>query len=238
MAGSILQWPDCVLRPQIIVPRPVPFTRSGGTTLGGVTPATSTDLGYWRIEYSGVTLRNKDGAAWRAWQAIRRQLGGRYGLIEVPVWARLSAPYENGFFELPESTTHSDDTPFDDDSEYVQDQIIILSSGATAVGRTSITVNVIKGSTDIAGAMFSYQGALYECGAITETDGPLVTVGISPTVRELIPSGAELNFVKPTCICRLASDSEMDIPLNFVGKYATTNVSFEEATDYWNELSS
>jgi hypothetical protein len=236
--ADIYYWPDCVLRPQTVVPRPVPFTRSGGTTLGGVTPAVSTDLGFWRINYGAVTLRNKNTAQWRTWQALRTLLNGRSGLVEVPVWGRLSSPYLDGVFEPPILLPHSDDTPFSDGTMYEQLPIAIQSVGATDIGRTTITMNVIKGSLDLAGTRFGFKGALYEVGKILDISGSLVTVNIFPTVRELIPSGSDLNFVNPTCICRLATDSEMDIPENFVGKNAAVDVTFEEATSYWNELAS
>lgn len=232
--STIIEWPLALLTPGAVQASVVPFTRSGGTTLGGITPTTRTDLGFWSIDYGSISLRNRTRAQWQAWQAIRQKLGGRSGLIVVPVRSARSAPYSSGRFESVIETTHSDDTLFDDDTPYVQGAISVVSQGATAVGATSISMRIINADANLVGVRFSYRNALYETGPVTSIDGDIWSVPIWPAVRELIPSGAELEFDQPTCLCHLAEDRGMDVDQNTLVKNSSVSVSFVEAVDYWS----
>lgn len=232
--AEIITWPLCTLTPQTASADLVPFTRSGGRTLGGVQPSTRTDLGFWSITYTNVVLQNRHRAQWQTWNAIRQKLGGRSGLIAVRVRSSLSAPYASGKFEPVIDTEHSDDAPFDDDTPYVQGAISVVTDGVTPVGATSIRLRIINADDNLVGVRFSYNHALYETGPVTSVDGDIWTLPISPSVRELIPAGADLEFDQPTCLCHLAEDRGMDIDQNAVGKFSSPSVSFVEAVDYWN----
>lgn len=234
MAIDIIEWPICVLRPQMISADLVPYTRSGGRTLGGIEPATRTDLGFWSIEYGSVVMRNKTHASWRAWSAIRQKLGGKSGLIAVPVRSALTAPYVSGKFEPIGEVPHDDDTFFDDDTPYTQGAISVVTDGVTPVGATSIKLRIINAASDLVGVRFSYEHTLYETGPVTSIDDDVWTVPISPTVRQLIPAGADLEFDQPTCLCHLVDDRSMDIDQNAIAKQSSPSVSFVEAVDYWS----
>lgn len=233
---DIIVWPTCLLRPQQVQANVVAFTRSGGKSLGGVEPVTRTDLGYWAIDYSGVVMQNRYRDQWRTWQAIRTKLGGRAGLVAVRVPSSLSAPYESGRFEPVIDVTHNDDTEFSDDTPYEQNAISVVTEGVTPLGSTTIRLRIIKASADLAGVRFSYNHALYETGPIISVDGDIWEVPITPSVRELIPAGADLEFDRPTCLCHLAEDRGMDVTQDAIAKGVRPNVSFIEATDYWNSL--
>ncbi len=150
------------------------------------------------------------------------------------VRSSLSAPYVSGKFEPVIDTEHSDDAPFDDDTPYVQGAISVVTDGVTPVGATSIRLRIINADDNLVGVRFSYNHALYETGPVTSVDGDIWTLPISPSVRELIPAGADLEFDQPTCLCHLAEDRGMDIDQNAVGKFSSPSVSFFEAVDYWN----
>jgi hypothetical protein len=233
---DIIQWPFCLLTPRQVQANVVAFTRSGGKSLGGVEPVTRTDLGYWSIDYQSLAMRNRYHDQWRTWQAIRAKLGGRSGLIAVRVPSGLSAPYESGRFETAVDTEHDDDTPFDDNTPYEQGAISVVTDGNTPIGSTTIQLKIIKAAADLVGVRFSYNHALYETGPVIARAGDTWTVQISPSVRELIPSGASLEFDRPTCLCHLTEDRGMDVTQDAIGKNASPNVSFTEATDYWNRL--
>lgn len=233
---AIIVWPHCRLRPQQMAVNLVPFTRSGGTTLGGISTAVRTDLGFWKIDYAGVVMQNRKREQWQTWQAIRQLLAGRSGLIAVPVRASLSAPYASGSFEDAPEVPHSDGSTFSDGTEYVQGAISIVTVGVTPIGATTIRLRIIKGAANLVGVRFSYKHALYETGPVISIDGDIWEVPISPTVRELIPAGADLEFDQPTCLCRLSDDRGMDVVQDAISKNANPNVSFVEATDYWNRL--
>ncbi|XKM40322.1 hypothetical protein A4U53_030790 [Rhizobium ruizarguesonis] len=234
--ASILEWPFCLLTPSQVQANVVAFTRSGGKSLGGVEPVTRTDLGFWSVDYTGVVIQNRYRDQWRAWQAVRTQIGGRAGLIAVRVPASLSAPYASGRFEPLISLPHGDDTSFGDETLYEQNAISVVTDGSTPIGATSIRLRIINAATDLVGVRFSFNHALYETGPVIAVDGDIWTVPITPSVRELIPPGSDLEFDRPTCLCHLADDRGMDVTQDAITKGTKPNVSFVEATDYWNQL--
>jgi hypothetical protein len=233
---DIIAWPFCVLRPQQASANLVPFTRSGGRSLGGIEPAVRTDLGFWAIDYGNVVVQSRYRREWQTWHAIRQKLGGRSGLIVVPVRSSLSAPYKSGKFEASGEVLHDDDTSFDDDVLYTQGAISVVSESVTPIGATVIRLRILNADVNLVGVRFSYNHALYETGPVIDIDGDIWTVPISPTVRELIPAGADLEFDQPTCLCHLSEDRGMDIQPDSIRKSAYPSVSFVEATDYWNQL--
>lgn len=233
---AIIVWPHCLLRPQQMAANLVPFTRSGGTTLGGISTAFRTDLGFWKVDYAGVIMQNRKREQWQTWQALRQKLGGRSGLVAVPIRASLSAPYASGAFEEMPEVPHSDASTFSDGTEYSQGAISVVTEGVTAIGATTIRMRIVNASESLVGSRFSYNHALYETGPVISVDGDVWEVPISPTVRELIPAGADLEFDRPTCLCHLADDRGMDVSQDAIGKFAQPSVSFVEATDYWNRL--
>lgn len=229
-------FPLCVLRPRQLGANLVPFTRSGGRTLGGVEPATRTDRGFWSIDYGNIAMGNRHREQWQTWQAIRQMLGGRSGRIAVPVRSGLSAPYVSGSFEPVVEVPHDDDTTFSDGTEYAQGAISVVSVGVTALGATTMRMRIINAGDNLVGVRFSYRHALYETGPVSDIDGDIWTVSISPAVREIIPDGADLEFDRPTCVCRLSEDRGMDIAADAIGKAASPSISFVEDTDYWYQV--
>ncbi|MGM4936234.1 hypothetical protein [Rhizobium sp. 768_B6_N1_8] len=181
-------------------------------------------------------MQNKQRDQWNSWQAVRQKLGGRSGLVIVRVPSSLSAPYASGHFEASGSVPYDDDSDFDDDTEFEQSAISVVTDGTTPIGATTIRLRIINASANLAGVRFSFNHALYETGPAISIDGDVWTVPISPTVRELIPAGSDLEFDRPTCLCHLAEDRGMDVTQDAITKGTRPNVSFIEATDYWNQL--
>lgn len=229
---SIVVWPYKLLVPEECRAYPNPFTRSGGRTLGGVKPSYRTDLGYWSIELNSVPLVTT--AQKRTWDAIETLLSGTSGRIAVPAWAMDSAPYASGQEEALSYVTHSDGTTFSDGSRYEQNAISVVSVGVTAVGATEISMRIINAAADLSGVRFSYNHALYKTGQVVSIDGDIWTMRITPSVRELIPSGAELEFDRPTCVCNLAEETGMKRAINS-NRIEIVSVSFVEDTFYWSQ---
>lgn len=234
--ADIIVWPICVLRPQQSAANLVPFSRSGGRSLGGIERAVRTDLGYWAIDLGSIIVQSRHPQQWRTWQAIRQHLRGRSGLIAVPVRSSTSAPYASGNFEPVAAVPHDDDSIFDDDTAYAQGAISVVTEGTTPIGSTVIRLRIINAAQDLVGVRFSINHALYETGPVISVDGDVWTLPIWPAVRELIPAGSDLEFDQPTCLCRLVEDRGMDIQPDRVRKVAYPSVSFHEATDHWNDL--
>lgn len=233
MPSDVLVWPAAVLRPSQVSCDPVAFTRAGPRSLSGLQRVTTTDRGYWAVAYRGVLLHTV--AQRRVWNAIRTTLGGRAGVIAIPVWSYDSAPWlpgtEHGRFLVP----HSDEATFSDGGRYSQAGILVELATAAATGDTTMTLRARYGLDDLCGVRFSYRHALYETGRLVERAGDLWTVEVFPDVRAAIPAGVTLEFDLPTVLVHLATDREMDTSLS-VTRADRRDVAWVEAGDYWNDL--
>lgn len=231
--AEFVMWPGDLLPPGEILPNPVPFTRGGGRTINGKERALRTDRGFWHISMNQIVLYEKHQR--RAWNAIRTALGGRAGLLVIPVWSKDTAPYASGLIEDDLLTTHSDGTPFSDGTLYSQGSISVRCVAGAGIGATTVKLNILSAEDDLAGVRFSYNHALYETGPAIDISGSTWTVPIFPAVRAPIPSGAGLEFNNPTCLVHLEDDRGMDVALNATG-ITEHSVAFVEATDYWSDL--
>ncbi|TAU98168.1 hypothetical protein ELI38_20405 [Rhizobium leguminosarum] len=230
---DVIVWPGDLLVPGECRPNLVPFTRSGGRSLGGVQRSIRTDLGFWSVEYRDVPLYGIDKM--RTYEAIKDILSGSSGRIAVPIYSPERTPWVNGLALPPSILPHDDDTFFSDGTGYRQGAISIVSVAFTPLAATIMQLRIISGDTSLSGTLFSYNHALYRIGQTLEVAGDVYTVRISPTVREAIPAGADLEFDRPTCLCNLIDDRSMDNGSNMTG-FERVGVSFNEDTDYWNQL--
>jgi hypothetical protein len=230
---DFITWPAELLTPAEILPNPVPFTRTGGRTINGIERGTRTDRGFWHIALLDVVLHEK--AQRRTWNAIRTALGGRAGLLVVPVWSFDTAPYASGAFEADVHVPHSDGTSFSDGTLYRQGTISVRSAEYAPIGATKIKLLSLAAEADLVGVRFSYGHALYETGPALSISGSIWEVSIFPAVRAPIPTGVDLEFNLPTCLVHLEDDRGMDISLNAI-QITERSVSFVEATDYWSDL--
>lgn len=232
---TIVEWPARFLMPERCAANVKPFTRSGGPTLGGLERAVRTDRGWWTVTLENVLVDSIDRA--RTWEAIDSLLGGRSGMIAVPIWNFDTAPYADGVhrYGRPSYVEHSDGTRFSDGTRYQQRRIYGTMESTVSIGDTQCTIRMSYGAADMAGVRFSYHHAAYKTGPVISRDGDLWTVPITPQARAAIPAGAELEFDMPTCLCRLTSDDGMSRALNNI-IHGQVSVSFVEAVDYWSDL--
>lgn len=233
---DFVHWPASALTPQSSPFDPRPFTRSGGRSLGGIGRYTRTDLGYWVGSYNGVAFRRGQRSEQaREWNKLRTAIRGQAGLVVVPVCAThfWAAP---GFSDFASALyTHDDDTTFDDDTHYSEGAVHIEMAAFAPLGSTVVTLRLVDAPT-AEGIRFSYQHAMYETGALIEQTGAdTYRVPIFPAIRQAIPADAWLEADRPTLLCRLASDAEMDIAFGAGGMPRPT-VNFVEAVDFWNDL--
>lgn len=230
---TILLWPEALLSPLECRARLVPFSRSGGRTIGGTKPSTRTDLGHWRIDLNGIPLRGSEML--RTWDALSAYLGGTSGRVAVPAWAMDSAPYASGIEEPRDELAHADDSLFSDETGYLQNAISVVSVGVTAIGATVMSMRLVNGASDLSGVRFSVDHALYQTGQVVAIEDDIWTVRITPSVRALIPAGSDLEFDRPTCVCNLAEDDGMQRSIN-ADRFERESVSFVEDTHYWSQL--
>lgn len=232
MSETILVWPASVLCPASLRANVVPFTRSGGRTLGGLERVTRTDRGFWSIVYRGVMLDTVERR--RCWTAIRNHMGGKAGHIAIPVHSFDTVPWPDGSIRGYVASTYSDGATFSDGSSYGQPEIAVQMAEAAAVGDTTVVLRIVDGIDDLAGVRWSHERALYETGVPILVDGPDWTVPVTPAIRAPIAAGADLNFATPTCLVRLAEDSAMDNALTR-GLTDPVDVAFVEDVEWWND---
>lgn len=234
---DFIHWPADLLPAQSSPFNPVPFSRSGGRSLGGIARHTRTDKGFWIGSLNGIAFRRgRQFEQAREWNKIRTFLNGQAGLIAVPVCStRLFAAPPTWTDFSPNLLPHDDDTTFDDGTEYYEGRVEIRMAVYAAIGATTAVLRRVNAPT-VEGIRFSYQHALYETGAAIEQVGiDEYRVPIFPAIRAAIPGGSWLEAERPTVLCRLASDSEMDIEFP-PGNMPRPSVDFVEAVDVWNEI--
>ncbi len=201
-------WPT-TLRPAQILANPVPFTRSGGRSLGGLERVTRTDRGWWSIQYKGVLLQS--AASRRLWNATRVSVNGMAESLAIPVWSHDANGADSG--------------------------IEVTLATAASIGDTQVVLSLGDGIDDLSGVRFSFEHALYETGIAIDVYDDQWIVPIFPALRADIAADAALEFDLPTCLVRLASDREMDASLT-AGQVDRADVSFVEDVEYWNSLAS
>jgi hypothetical protein len=166
---------------------------------------------------------------------MRTDLGGQAGLVSVTVcstrhWAAQGfTDFSGGLYP------HDDDTPFDDETLYYEGRIRIEMAAFAPLSSTVVTLRLVDAPT-AQGIRFSYQHAMYETGSIIEQTGAdTYRVPIFPAIRRAIPEGAWLEADRPTLLCHLATDAEMDIEFPGAGM-PRPSINLVEAVDYWNDL--
>jgi hypothetical protein len=155
------------------------------------------------------------------------------GLVAIPVWSHDSAPWPAGAYYGDFASEHSDDAPFGDGSPYATPSIEVLLVDALEIGDTVATIEIVANIDELTGVRWSFEHALYENGPAIAIDGNQWTVEIQPAIRAPIPAGASLNVSRPTCLCRLATDREMDTSFT-AGFFDRVDVAFVEAVDEWS----
>lgn len=211
---TIYLWDKCLLNPKETLANPVPFSRGGGRSLAGFERTIKSDRGYWSIVLNDIIVGG--GAEMRAWNTMRTDLGGRSGLVAIPVRSHDSAPYVSGSFELAPALS-------------------VSMALAATIGQTVVKIRRTTAAAALSGIRFSYQHALYETGTAISIVADVWEVPVFPAIRAAIPLNAAVQVDLPTCLVRLADDRGMDLPQ---GKrdIQMVSVAFVEAVDYWNDL--
>lgn len=222
------QWSD-ILRPRLVSCEPVPRSRSGGVSLTGQEQTVTSDAGVWGIRYVDIPIRRADQV--RVYRAIAARLNGRAGSILVPVYDCRQTPWPvvaGKRVTSYGSLSHSDGSLFSDRSGYRQPVIVAYLAAEAALRATTLTVGISYGAALQGGEHFSIGERLYRIASVQPGMGGLVTVQVWPPLREAAPAGAALEFDRPVCRMRLASDDAMPLDLD-LGRFAGPTVSFVEA---------
>lgn len=223
-----LRWPEDVLSPRTPSFDAAPRTMSGPASISGHSQAVSSSAGIWKFTFGGIAV--SDHSEILAWRALAALLEGRMGSVLVPL-CRDRQPITDAaraadvWAPLP----HSDDTLFSDGTGYESSSVSVEVDGAVAAGGTSASIILHYGGTPEPGHHFSVGDRLYRLKSVSWTSETEADVTFWPPAREAIADATFLEFDDPVCRMRLASDAEMDLPLD-ARRFAVVDVRFLEDT--------
>jgi hypothetical protein len=200
---SLGAWPFDDLKPRHIGIYPCAATIGGGVALTRKEPAIDSGAGYWRIEYGSIPITPR--ALILLWRKMEMLFEGRARVVSVPIYDGKRAPWLT-----------------------VGGAITATANASAAVDATAMSINVASGGALKVGMHFSALGRLHRIIGITSTVGSVYGVNIWPKLRDAIGSGDALDFRRPTCRVRLASDDGMALNLELL-RLGDPSVTFEEA---------
>lgn len=223
-------WPCSRLVPRNISVDSASRTMAGPASVSGFTQVVASDAGLWKATYEEIPVRDTQGVGLvQLWRAIAVQAEGRLNPLLICVHDIERKPYPAGTSDadLEGQVPHADDALFDDDTGYVSSVIDVSLSANAAVRATTLVVTKSLSGDLEPGHRFSIGERLYQIRSVTNQDAASATIKIWPPLREAWSTGARLEFDRPVLRVRLASDKEMDLPLE-LGRWSFPSVNFIE----------
>lgn len=218
-------WPMDLLIPQKVRFDIAPRSLSGPAAISGFSQVVSSDAGIWLATFSDIPVKTR--AEVNTWRAISALLEGRTGSLIVPLstpW--LYQPSYTGEWET--SVPHSDDSYFSDGTGYLSSDNVIYFTSAAALRATSATVTIDQAPNDMQpGQHFSINDSLYRLKTVVYSSATSATITFTPPLRAAAAALTELEFDRPTCTMRLATDNEMDLPLD-IGRWGNPSINLIE----------
>lgn len=210
---ATIRWPFQVLTPQHPTFDIAPRSLAGPPSVSGITQVVSSDAGIWKATYRDVPV--VDGGKILAWRAVANLLEGRLNPILVPM-TRFYQPMPDGAEEagLYDPVPHSDGAWFSDGSGYISQVIDVTLAGSIPLRAVSATININVAGLIQPAQHFSIGERAYRLRTVVYTSETTATITFRPPLREPVPAGARLEFDDPVCRMKLATDGEMDLPLD------------------------
>lgn len=211
----------------------VSASRSGGPSFQGQEQIVAAPTGRWKASLTipvadkgyGPQVRRDAVLAYRGMVS-----GGRASIILVPAHDGRGPAHRIGIVPRGYAVPHSDEAGFSDGVGYGQSFTnAILPTGA-ALNATEIQIAVPAGLSLLPGMRFSTpDGRLHEISDIAAFDGNGVwSVTVAPWLRAAYPAGTAIDFDRPVCRMRLASDETGALSLS-LNRFGTSTVDFVEA---------
>lgn len=222
-----IQWPRELLPPQQPMFHIAPMNISGPVSASGAADVISGDAGFWRASYGSVVVTTRDRVM--TWRAISAKLRGRLYPILVP-YCGMYQPFPldaNGKPIFPAIVPHSDGSYFSDGSGYFSGTINVTLNVSKTAGAVTGSVTVNAAGAIQPGQVFSFGERMYEIVDAEYLSETTVNLTWQPPLRDAVSSGAVLNFDRPVCRMRLASDTEMQLSLD-MNKRGFPTVNFVE----------
>ncbi|MGI4818628.1 MAG: hypothetical protein ACRYFE_08910 [Janthinobacterium lividum] len=176
-------------------------TINGGTSLAGSGRLARADGGGMWVGEQTFLLSGRD--AIKAARAVEACLDGGVGRIVAWSFEAPFAPAGLAQTNVP----HSDGAPFGDGSDYLSSPAGAVTAASAALRATRIEVTMLAGHLQ-AGEHFSIRHPLkgirrYRVARVFGNE-----IDIRPPLREAVPAGTELFFLRVGCVCRLANPDD------------------------------
>jgi hypothetical protein len=208
---------------------------SGGRSLADVDDVVETDAGgYWTWTLAGISLYTP--RLLKLWDAWDTHLGG--GAVEcwLPVGSVETSPRPSaGWGRMtPSNLVWDGDEFFPTDVRRASPYIVARATAATAMGATSLSLEITQGARVTGGERFSVQHpsgpGLYAIERVLVANGQAATVKFWPPMRADVGNNTPLNFDWPMMRARLQPSFDMAGEIEN-GRMATVQATFVEATD-------
>lgn len=190
----------------------------GGTALSGITDQIEADGGgYLQADFSEGMARTK--TAGNAWRVITdADASDAFNVL-------LCAERRFQPVGAISTVTHSDDTTFDDSTEYVSGDADYVTTAAAALRATSLTISGVSSKPLIGGELFSVEHPNWGWRAyrVRSVDGDTIT--FRPPLREAVDAGTALEFDTPRC--QMVTATKASNPTEN-GRFTSCAVSFVE----------
>lgn len=224
-----IHWPMEKLKPQDVSVDINHRSLRGPSASNGFTQVVSNSAGIWRVTYSGIPVY--DTSRIRLWRALDTLTEGQLNPIVIPIYDHPRSP--GGFGELGKNiyygmkATFSDGGIFDDLSCFQGGYMNAKAISSAATGTVTISMSKDVPATIEPGHRFSVNNCLYQVKSIISQTNSQASFIVRPPLRQPIQIGDYLDFDFPKIRVRLASDSEMSLPLDY-NRNSFPNISFIE----------
>lgn len=221
-------WPYKLLFPQDVQADVRQYTLSGGRPILGDASAqfAAIPAECWHISYVGVNVYKPNLI--RLFRSIASRRQGRLNPILVVLDEVDRRPYPLGYTGPAPADPFDDTTLFSDGTGWYAPMITAIIEGDFPQRATTVVIDMEPGCVLEPGHRFSVKHRAYEITRILDTAaGDVFTVRITPPLREAIHDDDTANFDFPVVRCRLATDTEMLLPLEH-SHFGFPTVSFIE----------
>lgn len=201
--GADILWPFDELKPRHIGIHPCVSPIGGGVALTGKEATIDSGAGYWRIVLGGIPVKTRANIL--LWRGLEAECEGRSRTFAITIPDGKRAPWPG----TPGSAIDAE------------------SADGVAAGSTGVQIVPLNMADPEVGMGFSVADRYYQ---ITRVDGESAVFDCIfwPPAREAWPAGQTLEFRRPLCRVRLASDDGMSLELDG-HKRADQTVEFVEA---------
>lgn len=223
---ATILWPRSVLKPKRDPFNIAPRTLTGPSSVSGVSQVSASDAGIWKATFADIIIK-RGTASILAFRAIANLLEGRLHPILVPRCCAYQ-PFDPDWKDLLSRVPHSDTSPFSDGGLYRSRAIDIRLSSNIPLRGTTANIAIVAAGQLQPGQDFSVGERMYRIRTVQMTGVNTATITFRPPAREAVAAGTEMEFDRPVCRMRLATDAEMDLDLDLVAPWSYPTVNFIE----------